>query len=116
MPGCRLTIDNNYCDNRLVKTVTKSISLHEDLAEFAVREAEEGCYGNVSAYFAELLRKARQERIDQDLKLLADGVTGSGSEPPDEEIVAHTKSVRRRMRQENWRFTLETFCANSTVS
>ena len=43
----------------IVKTVTKSISLHQELADFADREAEAGCFGNVSAYFAELLRKAR---------------------------------------------------------
>ena len=87
----------------IVKTVTKSISLHEELADFADREAEAGCFGNVSAYFAELLRKARQAKIDQDLKLLADGVEGSGPEPADEEIVALTKSVRRQMRKEKWK-------------
>jgi Arc/MetJ-type ribon-helix-helix transcriptional regulator len=85
-----------------VKTVTKSISLNEELAEFANKQAEQGCYGNVSAYFAELLRKARQEQIDQDLKLLADGVAAAAPEPPDEEIVALTRSVRRQMRKENW--------------
>src|SRR5947207_12692328 len=87
----------------IVKTVTKSISLHEELADFADREAEAGCFGNVSAYFAELLRKARQAKIDQDLKLLAKGVEGSGPEPPDEQIVGLTKAVRSRMRKGNWK-------------
>lgn len=83
--------------------MTKSISLHEDLADFAVREAEAGCFGNVSAYFAELLRQARQAKIDADIKLLAEGVVGAGPEPPDEGVVEVTKSVRRQMRNENWK-------------
>lgn len=83
--------------------MTKSISLHEDLADFADREAEDGCFGNVSAYFAELLRKARQARIDQDINLLAHGVDGAGPEPADEEVVALTRSMRRQMRKEKWK-------------
>jgi Arc/MetJ-type ribon-helix-helix transcriptional regulator len=86
-----------------VKTVTKSISLSQELADFANKQAEQGCYGNVSAYFADLLRRARQAQIDQDLKLLADGVKGAGPEPTDEEIVALTRSVRRQMRRERWK-------------
>ncbi len=103
MGGFPLTILIGPCYSAVVKTVTKSISLNEELADFANRQAEQGCYGNVSAYFAELLRKARQEQIDQDLRLLADGVEGAGPEPPDEEIVALTKSVRRQMRKEKWK-------------
>ena len=80
-----------------MKTVTKSISLNEELANFANQQAEQGCYGNVSAYFADLLRKARQEQIDQDLKLLAEGVAGAGPEPPDDEAVAPIKAIRRRL-------------------
>jgi Arc/MetJ-type ribon-helix-helix transcriptional regulator len=88
----------------IVKTVTKSISLHEELADFANQEAEEGCYGNVSAYFAHLLRQRRQARIDADVKLLSGGVKGAPSGPePVEEIVALTKAVRRQMRREKWK-------------
>ena len=83
--------------------MTKSISLHEELADFADREAEAGCFGNVSAYFAELLRKARQARIDEDLKLLAAGVGGAGPEPSDDEVVAPIKAIRRRMQKEKWK-------------
>ncbi len=86
-----------------MKTVTKSISLNKDLAEFAKRQAEQGCYGNVSAYFADLLRKARQAEIDADMKLLTEGVKNAEPEPADEEIVALTKSVRRQMRKEKWK-------------
>ena len=76
----------------------------EDLANFAVQEAEEGGYGNVSAYFAELIRQRRQARIDADVKLLSDAMRGApGGPEPAEEIVALTKSVRRLMRKEKWR-------------
>ncbi len=86
-----------------MKTVTKSISLHQELAEFADREAETGCFGNVSAYFADLLRQARQARIDQDVKLLAAGVAGAGPEPPDEEVVGPLRAIRRRLHKEKWK-------------
>ena len=87
-----------------MKTVTKSISLHEDLANFANQEAEQGCYGNVSAYFADLLRQRRQARIDADVKLLSDGVKDAPRGPePVGEIVALTKAVRRQMRREKWK-------------
>jgi len=98
-----LTITIEVCYDEIVKTVTKSISLNAELADFANKQAEQGCYGNVSAYFAELLRKARQEQIDQDLKLLADGVAGAGPEPPDDEVVVPIKAIRRRMQREKWK-------------
>ena len=88
----------------IVKTVTKSISLNKELAEFAKREAEQGCYGNVSAYFADLLRQRRQERIDADVRLLSRGVKNAPAGPePVEEIVALTRAVRRQMRREKWK-------------
>ncbi len=98
-----MTIAIEVCYFGAVKTVTKSISLNEELADFANKQAEQGCYGNVSAYFADLLRKARQERIDQDLRLLADGVRDAGPEPPEDEVVAPIKAIRRRMRKEKWK-------------
>jgi Arc/MetJ-type ribon-helix-helix transcriptional regulator len=98
-----LTIVIELCYLAVVKTVTKSISLNEELANFANRQAEQGCYGNVSAYFADLLRKARQEQMDQDLKLLADGVKDAGPEPPDDQVVAPIKAIRRRMQREKWK-------------
>jgi hypothetical protein len=86
-----------------VKTVTKSISLSEDLANFARQEAEEGGYGNVSAYFAELVRQRRQVQIDADEKFLAEAIKDAprGTEPVDK-IVAACKVVRQRMRREKW--------------
>jgi Arc/MetJ-type ribon-helix-helix transcriptional regulator len=86
-----------------VKTVTKSISLNEDLANFARQEAEDGGYGNVSAYFAELVRQRRQAQIDSDTKFLAEAVKDAppGPEPADK-IVAACKAARHRMRREKW--------------
>lgn len=86
-----------------MKTVTKSISLNEDLANFARQEAEEGGYGNVSAYFAELLRQRRQVQIDADVKFLGEAIrrAAPGPEPVDK-IVAACKAARRQMRAEKW--------------
>ena len=86
-----------------MKTVTKSISLNEDLANFAKQEAEDGGYGNVSAYFAELVRQRRQAQIDADTSFLAEAIKSAppGPEPVDE-IVSACKSARRRMRREKW--------------
>jgi hypothetical protein len=98
-----LTNTANYCHIASVKTVTRNISLSEVLANFAVQEAEEGGYGNVSAYFAELVRQRRQAQIDVDLKFLADAIKDSPPGPePVEKIVSACKAVRRTMRKENW--------------
>ena len=87
-----------------MKTVARNISLSQDLANFAVQEAEEGGYGNVSAYFAELVRQRRQARIDADVKLLSEAMQGApGGPEPAEEIIAVTKAVRRQMRKEDWK-------------
>jgi hypothetical protein len=86
-----------------VKTVTKQISLSEELANFAAAEAEEGGYGSISGYFADLVRQRRQQQIEADLKLLSAGISTAPAESePVEEIVSLTKKIRRQMRQERW--------------
>ena len=83
-----------------MKTVTRNISLSEDLANFAVQEAEEGGYGNVSAYFAELIRQRRQAQIDADVRFLAGAVKDANPGPePIGKIVAACKAARVKMRR-----------------
>ena len=86
-----------------MKTVQRNISLSEELASFAKAEAEEGGYGSVSAYFSDIVRKRRQEQINEDIKLLGQAMKDAprGPEPMDE-IVRVQKKVRRQMRKENW--------------
>jgi hypothetical protein len=85
-----------------MKTVTRNISLSEDLANFAVQEAEEGGYGNVSAYFAELVRQRRQAQIDADVQFLAQAIGDPATGPePVEKIVAACKAARRKLRKED---------------
>ena len=87
-----------------MKTVTKNISLHEDLADYARLKADEGGYGSVSAYFADLLRQRRQAEIDADVKFLADAMKGAPHGPdPVEEIVAAVKRTRHRLLAEKRR-------------
>ncbi len=91
------------CHIASMKTVTRNISLSEDLANFAVQEAEEGGYGNVSAYFADLIRQRRQAQIDADVKFLAEAINDARPGPePVEKIVSACKEARRKMRKENW--------------
>jgi Arc/MetJ-type ribon-helix-helix transcriptional regulator len=86
-----------------MKTVTRNISLAEDLARFAEREVEEGGYGSVSAYFAELVRQRRQAQIDADLVFLKGSMAKAGSGPePVDVIVAASRGARAAMRRERW--------------
>jgi len=86
-----------------MKTVTKNISLSKELAQFANAEVEEGGFGSVSAYFADLLRQRRQGQIDADLAFLAKAMQGApGEREPVEEVVAATKAARRQMRKDRW--------------
>jgi Arc/MetJ-type ribon-helix-helix transcriptional regulator len=86
-----------------VKTVTKSISLNQDLADFASQEAEEGGYGNVSAYFAELVRQRRQAQIDSDTQFLAEAVKDAPPGPePVHKIAAACRAARQQMRRQKW--------------
>ena len=87
-----------------MKTVARNISLSEELDRFAIAEAEEGGYGSVSAYFADLLRQRRQAQIDADVRFLAEAIKDAPSGPePVEEIVAACKAARAEMRKERWK-------------
>jgi hypothetical protein len=87
----------------IVKTVTRNISLAEDLARFAERDAEEGGYGSVSAYFAELVRQRRQAQVDADVALLKESMGKAPSGPaPIEAIVAASRQARQALRRERW--------------
>jgi Arc/MetJ-type ribon-helix-helix transcriptional regulator len=84
-----------------MKTVARNISLSEELDRFASAEAEEGGYGSVSAYFADLLRQRRQAQIDADLRFLAEAMKDAPPGPePIEEILQACKAARRQMRNE----------------
>ena len=87
-----------------MKTVSKNISLSEDLARFANAEAEEGGYGSVSAYFADLLRQRRQGQIEADLNFLREAMESApGGPEPVAEIVAAIQATRRQMSKERWK-------------
>jgi Arc/MetJ-type ribon-helix-helix transcriptional regulator len=87
-----------------VKTVQKNISLSEELADFAKAEAEEGGYGSMSDYFADLVRQRRQQQIQADLELLHEAMDAApGAPEPSEKILAAAKRARRQMETEDWR-------------
>lgn len=87
-----------------MKTVARNISLSEELDRFALAEAEEGGYGSVSAYFADLLRQRRQAQIEADVNFLAEAMRDAPPGPePVEDIVTACKAARRQMRKERWK-------------
>jgi Arc/MetJ-type ribon-helix-helix transcriptional regulator len=87
-----------------MKMVTRNVSLSEELDKFAAAEAEEGGYGSLSAYFADVLRQRRQAQIEADLRFLADAIKDAPAGPePIEEIVAACKAARRQMQRGHWR-------------
>lgn len=82
-----------------MRTVTRNISLSEELARFAEREAEAGGFGSVSAYFAELVRQRRQSQIEADVALLSRALATALPGPePVETIVAATRHARNAVR------------------
>jgi Arc/MetJ-type ribon-helix-helix transcriptional regulator len=86
-----------------MKIVTRNISLAEDLARFAEREAEEGGYGSVSAYFAELVRQRRQEQIEADVALLKESMDKAPPGPePVGAIVKAARQARQALHRERW--------------
>jgi Arc/MetJ-type ribon-helix-helix transcriptional regulator len=86
-----------------MKTVTRNISLAEDLARFAEREVEEGGYGSVSAYFAELIRQRQQSQIEADLAMLKESMrTARPGLEPVPKIVMAARATRKAMLVQRW--------------
>ncbi len=86
-----------------MKTAARNISLSEELDRFALAEAEDGGYGSVSAYFADLLRQRRQAQIRADVKFLAEAMKDAPAGPePVDEIVQACRTARRQMREQRW--------------
>ncbi len=84
-----------------MKTVTRNISLSEELDQFAQAEAEAGGFSSLSEFFRELLRQRRQAQIEQDVALLDKAIAGA---PENEEeaipnILAAQKRARAKLRQ-----------------
>ena len=86
-----------------MKTITRNITLPEELDKFAQTELQAGTYSSLSEYFRELLRQRRQAQIEADVRLLGKAIRSAPEEDePVEELVATTRKVREQMRREGW--------------
>ena len=83
-----------------MKTITRNISLSEDLDHFAQHEAEAGAYGSLSEYFRELVRQRRQAQIDRDVAFLERASAGAPENESEAipDILAAQKRARKRMK------------------
>jgi Arc/MetJ-type ribon-helix-helix transcriptional regulator len=81
-----------------VKAVTINISLNRELAEFARADSEAHAFDSMSEYMRELIRKRRQERINEDVAFLEKAMAGAPVGDPSEEEMAEIIKTQRRIR------------------
>lgn len=102
----KLTINTRIGYSAIVKTVSRNISLVKPLDDFAVEEAKNNHYGNISAFFADMLRAKREAKAAALAKeyqdLAGDGAPGH---EPVKDVVAHVNRARKRLRNETRRAT-----------
>ena len=81
-----------------MKAVSINISLSRELADFAHSDSEAHAFDSMSEYMRDLIRRRRQERINEDVahleKAMADAPTGD----PSEEEMAEIIKAQRRIR------------------
>ena len=79
-----------------MKAVTINISLNPELAEFARRDSEARAFDSMSEYMRDLIRKRRQQQIDDDVAFLEKAMgTAPVGDPSDEEMAEIYRSVRK---------------------
>ena len=88
-----------------MKTETLNVSVPKDLAEFARQDMNVGAYGTISEYFRDLLRKRRQERINQDVKSLETAVAGAPAEEPGQNFYDRVAVIQKELRRPKKRRT-----------
>ena len=77
---------------------TANIALTEELNAFARSDMAANGFGNFSEYVRDLLRRRRQQRIEEEVALVRDAMkTAPAGEPPDE-IMRELSGLRRPTR------------------
>ncbi len=83
-----------------MKAVSMNISLNPELAEFARFDSEAQAFDSMSEYIRDLIRKRRQERINQDVALLASAIAGAPAGDPTDAEMADLVKTQHRLRAE----------------
>jgi Arc/MetJ-type ribon-helix-helix transcriptional regulator len=84
----------------VVKAVTINISLNPELAEFARADSAAHAFDSMSEYMRDLIRRRRQERINEDVALLEKAIAGAPTGDPSEDEMAEVVKTQRRIRTE----------------
>jgi Arc/MetJ-type ribon-helix-helix transcriptional regulator len=80
-----------------MKAVTINISLNPELAEFARADSDARAFDSMSEYMRDLIRKRRQEQIENDVALLEDAIKQAPlGDPSDEQMANIYRDVRKR--------------------
>ncbi len=83
-----------------MKAVTINISLNSELADFARSDAEAGAFDSMSEYMRELIRRRREAKIAEDVRMLEKAMSGApaGDASAAEllEVYAAAKKGRKR--------------------
>jgi Arc/MetJ-type ribon-helix-helix transcriptional regulator len=83
-----------------MKAVTINISLNSELAEFARADSSARAFDSMSEYMRDLIRRRRQERIDEDVALVEKAMAGAPEGNPSGEEMAEIIKTQRRIRTE----------------
>jgi Arc/MetJ-type ribon-helix-helix transcriptional regulator len=89
-----------------MKAVTINISLNPELADFAQSDLEAHAFESMSEYLRDLIRKRRQEQIQEDVACLEKAIAGAPvGDPTDEEMadIVQTQHNLRDGRMKNAR-------------
>jgi Arc/MetJ-type ribon-helix-helix transcriptional regulator len=85
-----------------MKAVTINISLNPELAEFAQSDSKAHAFGSMSEYMRDLIRRRRQEQINQDVAFLEKAIEGAPlGDPSDEEMAEIYASIKARRKKKS---------------
>jgi Arc/MetJ-type ribon-helix-helix transcriptional regulator len=83
-----------------MKAVTINISLNPELAEFARADSDARAFDSMSEYMRDLIRKRRQEQVENDVAFLEDAIKKAPlGDPSDQQMADVYQSVRKRRRK-----------------
>ncbi len=83
-----------------MKAVTINISLNPELAEFARSDSRQHAFDSMSEYMRDLIRRRRQERINEDVALLEKAMAEAPSGDPSEREMAAILKAQHSARAE----------------
>jgi len=85
-----------------MKAVSINISLNPELADFARSDSAAHAFDSMSEYMRDLIRKRRQEQIQQDVAFLEAAIEGAPlGDPSDEEMAEIYASIKARRKKKN---------------